>query len=954
MSNGGEDNGGDSGALDLVEKLSVLSLLNEYEAQLYELKLQINHTKPNFNGELGIRLKRKDTAKANSSMFELKLHAAKIVVIGAELRAGEKTVPLKTSYDRKAQTLTLTGDGADVEASQKDVSVQMRYMGQINPVNTYKDQTRGLFKTNYLDRVSGRSDNYLLATHCQPYFCRAIFPLIDEAHSKVPIKLTIVTKLKFKVLSNCGLERDPEPLSLSDESVFEFKQTPPIAPSVFGFVIGDMDYVENSEPGFPCRIYCPVGEASSCAYPLFVTSQVVKTAIEELKTPYPLDKLDFVALPFLSDGAMENWGLITVLTSQLLVSESADKSAKLNLRQLIAHELVHQWIGNLVSFDDWSCLWLNESFATFLGNYLLSKARLSPEDYNETYEWSHINHYESLLDEDCLYDEVTGKSYIPSIQNFSTTVDTGLNSSTATLFDKAIYEKGMVLLHMIAQVMQSDEKINKFGEVSYNKFLNGMSEVLHLFKHASVKPFDIWQVLNKETSVDLLSFMHSWTRYEGYPLLSVSYENGEVVIEQNRFIYNNDPKELGVENNPYHVPLFVRILNDSGEEKLLNLVLTDRRTSLNIPLDNFVLINSGRAGYYKTVYRGDTLDRVCDSISKNKLSLIEIAALIHDYGKLIGQKCSSSADIVSFFKILSALISDSWIIDYRVLDLALIYIDTFKVIFLHFTEYSAFEKKLKQFYTKLYKKIGKWEKIQNVSRQYSVYELRARNSTLQGVADEECIALCKKLFKNYVNPKNDFFLPKELVSAVLNNTMRDANQKEYKQVLLFVKNADASNLKHTNCMKEDFQTLALSSLAFVESDDLLHKTLNFVATNIDSKLIELGLLGFQFKLSRADKLKLWNWYKVNYDKFALRSLRKGSDWSKQIGATLKNITDIVLGSMMQYEPELIEQGKTFVESKIQKLPEHGLSETVKDIQSKNSEKILVASFYDDLVRQWDV
>lgn len=912
------------------ETLTPLSISNSYVPTLYDLRLDIDHLKPNFNGEVVIDLEKKDSS---SSAFSLTLHASKLVVLGATLIVESGSSPLKTSYDRSKQQVTFTSE--DMVGSQ--AKIHLKYMGQVNTIKTYQDSTQGLFKTNYLDSVSGKSNNYILATHFQPHFAKLVFPVIDELAIKAPIKLTLTTLNKFKVLSNSPLVSKND-ISMSDKSEFEFEQTPPIAPSVFGFVIGDAEYLEDEitleSKKLPVRVYTAVGESSYASYALKLITKFLPVLQDLLGHPYPLSKLDFVAIPFLNDGAMENWGLITILSNQLLLEEnSASFEAKHQLQQLVAHELVHQWLGNLVSFDDWNSLWLNESLATWLGNYVIYVSKINEGIDSYNYEISQIETYEKFLKKDCFIGE-GDKLTIPAIASHMAMVDTGLYSTTSSIFDTQSYEKGIILLTMVANVLQAGE--NQEGAISYSQILKGFSKVISTFKHKTIKQFDIWNILNEFTSIDLLSFFHSWTRYAGFPLVTVKAAGNQIVFEQHIYLYNLQPQQIQSEDQPFHIPLLINIRDDKGVSKLVNILMTDRTLKLDIPISQFVGINHQRGGYYRTVYSSEIVEKcIVPGIKQNKLSPTDIITILHDYNVAL----KTSGDFGSLISIYDSFITQEKV-DYEVLKVALGYLETINHTLIHFSDYTSFQTWLQQFITKLYANIGSWENLVNLTSTYSSSEMQVRNSILQlGLDNAEFQELGLKLFKNFLNSGiNKSFTPRELLMSIFNLAISNANQKTYKRIMEFVKNSNSSILKNTNVELTELQTIAVSSLSFTKNDELLGKTLNFVMTNIDSKMIELALIGFQYKTSRDEKLRIFNWYRIHYDQWTNKSLRKGSDWSKQLKITLQNITNIVLGFIMQHDQELLQLREKFLSSKLQ-LPEHGLKKLVEEMNERNEENV---------------
>lgn len=930
--------------------VDTLVLQNAFLPKSYQLNLSIDHTKPNFSGSVLIPLLPNARCTEVPSTFTLALHAHKLVVTKASLVLNDSQILLKVTNLRDQKIVSFsTPDIAVSDIADEDLAISISYMGCINTIKTFKDDTYGVFKTNYSDSIEGKSDNFVVATHCQPYGCRTIFPVIDELTLKVPIELTITTSTLFKVVSNAMLAKSTV-VDMTENSVYQFKPTPPIAPSIFGFVVGDLQLVECEGTSVPIRAYVTKGDGSSINYALNVAKILLPKFVEVFGEDYPLEKFDLVTLPFLSDGVMENWGMVTIFRNSILMNEGfADDAGKFQIRQLIAHQLTHQWIGNLVTLDDWKYMWLIEAFATWVGNYLLSLARIEPSD-GDDYELAKVNALEALMDTDCFLDNP-----IPSLYEHMNKLNVDFNAKTSTIFEKGAYEKGMVLINMIATLFNLEK-----DETNFDSFFAGLKKVFEAYKHQNIKPFEFWNVLNQSTSFDVLGFVQTWTRYQGYPLVKVKVINNKIKVEQSRFLFNDNAATAGLENQPFHVPLALSVLTDNGELKNVNLILSDRSMDLEIPPSQLVCLNHKKQFYYKTVYDPSFESILIKRVESNMLSALDLIGIINDYGKILGQPIPTedseffgSAQLTMLIDICEALAGETWTVDYNVLRCALDYLEIINTTFVHFTNYVEFKRWLDGFSSKLFKKLGGWEAIMDVEESYNVAEYQVRNMVLQlASANKEAQGVCKKIFKNFFSSGvSNKFIAKELFTSMFNVTMMSANMNEYKQVLSLAKNSNVSNLKHSNGSIQELQTAAVSSLSFTSKSELLSKTLHFVGNNIDSKLIEFALIGFKYHHDVEAKRMIWAWYKVNYDLWVKRSLRKGSDWSKQIGITVGNITRLVLGEVMQYKKNEAEE---FVKQKSKLLPPHQLTDRWQAVEEDNVEKRAIASSYSDVVQKFSM
>lgn len=916
---------------------SSLLFKSKYVPASYSLLLSIDHLKPNYTALVVIPVLTNVYFSGSEDAFSMTLHAHRLVITKAELivESGEK-LPLKVSLDRANQHVTLVADTIEVP-----VSVSISYLGSIATIRTYHDETYGVFKTNYSDSIEGKSDNYIIATHSQPYGCRRIFPVLDELAHKVPITLSIQTRSLFKVVSNASLD-SKKLVDLTPDSIFKFETTPPILPTHFGFALGDFEIAENTSARVPVRFLTTKGDTSYIRYALDVAASLFPT-FEDLLGPYPLTKFDIVALPFLSDVAMENWGMVTIIRDKIQIDpRTASEESKALIRQLVAHQLTHQWFANSVTLDDWKSIWFVEAFATFVGNYALSVKGLEPLDTN-TFVEQRLLAIQDVMDIDCFYDEP-----VPSIQEYMNKTDISPASKTNDIFEQHAYDKGMIILNMIATLFQIE---NNAGD--YTPFFKAFREVTKEYEYKTIKIFDIWNTLNTSTSFDLLSFTHSWVRYPGYPVVEIAVKHDKLLVTQNRFLYNNNAKALNIENQPYHVPLAVKVLTDENKVKTVNLMLTDRSMELDIPASRLICFNSENLFYYKTVYSPKLIDALLSKVADNLLCSLDLIGIIKDYGKLLGQHefhpdsdSFGSSQVNFFIKLITIFTESSWKVDYEVLKATLSYLEIINSIFLHFSEYSRFRNWLNKVYFQLFNKLGGWEKLTELTNaDYDNTEYEVRNMVLQGASEhKEVQLLCKKLYKNMINSGvSQRFTPKELFPVIFNVAAATATMTEYKQIMALAKNSNVSYLNHSNGSVQDLQTAAVSSLGFCTKPELLSKTLHFVNNNIDSKLIELCLLGFKFNYLTSAKEQLWAWYTVNYDLWVKRSLRKGSDWAKQIGITTGNISKLVLGEVMQYR---LDDVKTFVNTKEKMLPPHKLQTKFDEMEEENLEKRAIASLYE--------
>ena len=904
-----------------------LILKNSHQPTEYDITLNVDHEKSNFKGSVTVLLvKSRDATVSDGDDFEFWVNASELVLLSAAFDAQTSQFKAKVSYDKEKGLAKLVVENGKELYNQESLSLEIGFIGKINTIKTFQDVTKGLFRTNYLGERSNKATNYILATHCQTSYARNIFPCIDEPASKAKITLTIETNSRFKVLANTS----PESKQVDEErelQIIKFKQSPPITPSIFGFVIGDLDFIETSvelsQGKIPVRFYSAIGNISGSAYALDVASKALPFIESVLVREYPLDKLDFIALPFLSDGAMENFGLITIQSGHILVQSLANKKVTQTIRQLVVHELIHHWIGNNVSFDEWSHLWLNEAFATWFAKYILYKLDLDASD-KDVWISQVDEEIEAVFEEDASLKACT-------VMNNSTKSI----KSTFDAFQIPAYQKGIQFLRMFANTFEGtfDDHLDKFT-ATLAKFIQDND-------FRSIKPIEIWKAFNNESKIDFLAFAHSWLRVAGFPIVSVSLnDGGNVIVEQNRFLEFSTPQLENLENTPYHVPLAIRI-NDGS---VVNTILTDRRMTLeNIKSTEFVVLNVNRTGFYRVSYEDlSVIENIVNNFSK--LSSADLIGMFHDLGHLIGHdQLQKSINFIALVKFSEKLI-DSPVLDFKVLRIALTNLESVEnsyKLYASRESYNAFSEWVVKMNAKLFKKL-QW----NIDYEtLNSHELETRALILSiGINTAEVGKLCDTLFKKLLHGPSRA-VPAHFLNPILASVSLRANQNTWKKVLDLVKSPGATVSHIFAGSAPDIQHAAISSIGFTRDPALVKRVLNFVTTNIESNLIETALVGLQFN-NEMNKRALWHWFILHYDQWALKSCRAGSKISADMRKTLKGITVIILAGMTTDEDK--KAIKEFVNDKLSKLPDHELKETVKLVEDSQIEKIKISSSADEL------
>lgn len=530
-----------------------MSLLveNQFLPGEYGLEISVNHTKPNFEGHLWFPLSANPHFSGPESEFKMTLNGHNLVILSAEVDGKA----LDVSTNPKEQLIHLKGKEAIKEIGPDSV-VTIMYLGKINQLKR-GEQSRGVFKVG---------DSDVITTQTQPIFAREVYPVIDDLNWKVPIKFSVTTAKEFEVIANTELESTES----CDETraKYGFVKTPPMLASNFCFTIGPLSRVQDQCGDISISVYCSAVKASDAKTSIILaTIKQILPIMEAELGPYPLKKLDVVGVPYLLEGAMENWGAISVMESYLYNSNT------LQLHQLVCHELIHQWIGNMVSFNTWKHLWLNESMATYLGNYFVTK--INPQ-YNMAEDLMSLNSKLLTLKE-------------LNIQKFMNKLVLDNKLTVDYLFNHLVYEKGIIILRMmVALVGEPDDLTN---------FLAGIKGFLDQKRFSTVNANELWQHLSLVYEVDLLSFVNIWVRYDKYPVLQVNVDL-KVTIHQNQ-------------SQIYTFPLVIKTAT-----KDLKVVITNKTTELELSeLSDLLVLNKNKIALARL------------EVSKKLLLLVEVSKL---------------------------------------------------------------------------------------------------------------------------------------------------------------------------------------------------------------------------------------------------------------------------------------------------------------------------------------
>lgn len=425
---------------------------------------------------------------------KITLHAAEIEVLSAEYKNKTTLTAQKITYDNKAETVTITFPKS-LEMG-KGV-LKLSFTGILN------NKMRGFYRSRY---EHNGSTYHMGVTQFESTDARRAFPCFDEPSHKATFKVSLKVPVDRTVISNTI---ETEIIEHEGFKTVHFAPTPKMSSYLLAFIIGHFEFVEKTTPqGVKVRVYVTPGKKDQARFALDAAAKLMSFYHEFFGISYPLPTMDLVAIPDFANGAMENWGAVTYRETALLVDEA---NSSLHTKQwvalIIAHELAHQWFGNLVTMKWWTHLWLNEGFASFIEYLAVDKI------FPEWHVWKQF-----------VFTEHAKALSLDSLEN-THPIEVAVHhpGEISEIFDAVSYSKGASVIRMLEAYL---------GEEVFKK---GLQLYLKTHQYANAETTDLWKALEKVSKKPVTKIMHNWTSKGGYPLVTVARKNGKVEISQERF-----------------------------------------------------------------------------------------------------------------------------------------------------------------------------------------------------------------------------------------------------------------------------------------------------------------------------------------------------------------------------------------------------------------------------------
>jgi aminopeptidase 2 len=575
----------------------------------YELTLECDFEKFTFEGTVVIDLDvAKDSTEISLNTLELDIHSTSIHVDGALVTSNPHL-----TYNEETQTTTIKFDKS-LSKGQK-AQLKQTFTGQLN------DQMAGFYRASW--KESGEQ-KYLAVSQFEPTDARRAFPCFDEPALKAEYTVTLIADKHMTCLSNMDVASETEvdsKITGRKRKAVKFNKSPVMSSYILAFIVGELKSISTDKFRQPISVWMTHDQnLEDGRFSLELAAETLAFYEKTFDSPYPMPKMDMVAVPDFSAGAMENWGLVTYRIVDVLLDEkTAGAAAKERVAEVVQHELAHQWFGNLVTMDFWDGLWLNEGFATWMSWYSCN------EFYPEWKVW-----------ETFTIDTLQGALALDSLRS-SHPIEVPVHRAEDInqIFDNISYAKGSAVLRMISKYLGEDV------------FLEGVRRYVKKHAWGNTQTGDLWAALSEASGKDVSNLMDIWTKHVGYPVITVSEDESKntITLEQHRFLRTADVKP---EEDKTLYPVILGLKTKSGIGK--DLMLADRSTTITLPDLSFYKLNADHCSLFRTSYPPSRLLKLGEAAKSGLLTVEDRAGMIADAGALAASGYQKTSGILNLLK----------------------------------------------------------------------------------------------------------------------------------------------------------------------------------------------------------------------------------------------------------------------------------------------------------------
>ena len=553
----------------------------------YKLTFTPNFDKNNFTGDEIIQIRvLKPTPEVVLNAADIEFHEVTIASAGATQTAAVK---LENETVRLAVPKPLLPGPANIH---------IRYTGILN------DQLRGF----YLGKLEGGKK--YAATQFEATDARRAFPSFDEPAYKATFDITVITDKGRVAISNYRAISDVPGPGAGQHTV-RFATTAKMSSYLVAIAVGDFEFIEGEVDGIPIRVYTPPGKKQLATFALATSEQCIEYFDHYFGIKYPFGKLDEIALPDFSAGAMENTGFITYREIDLLLNDQqASVDDHKNVATTISHEIAHQWFGDLVTMQWWDDIWLNEGFATWMESKPIEAWKP---------EWN--------LQLDDVLDTGTSLNVdaLANTRPIHQAADTP--EQINELFDGIAYGKSAAVLRMLEAYLGPEA------------FRAGVNQYLKQHAYGNATAGDFWSALATASNKPVDRVMPTFVNQAGAPMVTVqtqcSGDKTNVALSQQRYFYSRSLFDAG-SPELWMVPVCMKSVPDaSGKIAEQCELLTQKQQTFTLPgCASWVMANAGATGFYRSGYGPDAIRAMSRVLQKDFTPAERIRLLTDEWASM--------------------------------------------------------------------------------------------------------------------------------------------------------------------------------------------------------------------------------------------------------------------------------------------------------------------------------
>ncbi|KAM4625669.1 glutamyl aminopeptidase [Polymixia lowei] len=734
-------------------------------------------------------------------------------------QTGEKVVTVKGCFEYKPQQYVVVEatDELSPTAPGEVYVLTLDFQGWLN------GSLVGFYRVTYTD---GGDTKKIAATDHEPTDARKSFPCFDEPNKKATFKISITHDADYEALSNMPVQETLR-YPTGNKMKTSFEKSIPMSTYLVCFAVHQFDFVERkSSRGIPLKIYAQKSQIHTAEYAANTTKVIFDYFEEYFNMTYSISKLDKIAIPDFGTGAMENWGLITYRETNLLYDENESSSYnKQRVASVIAHELVHQWFGNIVTMDWWDDLWLNEGFASFF-------EYIGVEQAEPSWEMRNIMLISDVLP--VMVDDALLSSH-PIIVNVSTPAE------ITSVFDAISYSKGASILRMLEDWMGRDE------------FRDGCRKYLKDYYFKNAKTANFWSSLANVSGFPVAEVMDTWTKQMGYPVLDLSVSETSAKLTQRRFLLDpnaNASQPPSPLSYKWTIPVKWHSVNTS---KNMSVMFNKSSTELDVPgysptTDGLLKVNNDHIGFYRVNHDGNMWSAISEQLQSNHMEFdaADRASYIDDVFALAR---ADDLDYGNAFNLTKYLTNETDHIVWDRLSSSIAYVR--EMLSDNIALYPKFQKLFRDHVKAISMKLG-W---QDTGPQRE----RLLRETVLGIAcqmgDQDVLKEASQLFDQWINGTHSS-VAVNLRLLVYRYGMKNSGTEEKWKVMF---------QKYKNATLAQEKDKLLYGLASVENVDLLYKLLEASKDDSVVRSQDLFTVVRYVSLNPLGKSMAWDWTTLNWD-----------------------------------------------------------------------------------------